>query len=141
MFVDIGKGGSDIKAMAEALGRLASLVLRVSSPLTPRERIQEIVAQLTGIGGPRSTGFGRNRVRSLPDALAQALEEQYLLGDDVHPALPSESAEFGIGEVALPEPPAPQSGVQADLCPSCGNTSLVAIEGCQSCYNCGHSEC
>ncbi|MCA9776687.1 MAG: ribonucleoside-diphosphate reductase, adenosylcobalamin-dependent, partial [Candidatus Eremiobacteraeota bacterium] len=138
VFVDIGKGGSDIKAMAEALGRLASLVLRVSSPLTPRERIQEIVNQLTGIGGPRSTGFGRNRVRSLPDALAQALEEQYLLED-------SEEDEEYYGTVAdyqvEIEMPAPQSGVQADLCPSCGNTSLVAIEGCQSCYNCGHSEC
>jgi ribonucleoside-diphosphate reductase alpha chain len=85
VFVDIGKGGSDIKAMAEALGRLASLVLRVSSPLTPRERIQEIVSQLSGIGGPRSMGFGRNRVRSLPDALAQALEEQYLLEEEPHP--------------------------------------------------------
>jgi len=138
VFVDIGKGGSDIKAMAEALGRLASLVLRVSSPLTPRERIQEIVNQLTGIGGPRSTGFGRNRVRSLPDALAQALEEQYLLEDsaeeeDYYGTVADYSVELEI--------PAPQAGVQADLCPSCGNTSLVAIEGCQSCYNCGHSEC
>lgn len=140
VFVDIGKGGSDIKAMAEALGRLASLVLRVSSPLTPRERVQEIVNQLGGIGGPRSTGFGRNRVRSLPDALSQALEEQYLLGDETHPALPQNvTPEIEI-KMNLPEPQE-AIGVQADLCPSCGNTSLMAIEGCQSCYNCGHSEC
>ena len=138
VFVDIGKGGSDIKAMAEALGRLASLVLRVSSPLTPRERIQEIVSQLNGIGGPRSTGFGRNRVRSLPDALAQALEEQYLLGDECHPAV---SPSLETGTSVKSEEPTPGAGMQADLCPSCGNTSLMAIEGCQSCYNCGHSEC
>jgi hypothetical protein len=78
------------------------------------------------------------RVRSLPDALAQALEEQYLLED-------SQEDEDYYGTVAdytvELEMPAPKSGVQADLCPSCGNTSLVAIEGCQSCYNCGHSEC
>ena len=143
VFIDIGKGGSDIKAMAEALGRLASLVLRVSSPLTPRERIQEIVSQLSGIGGPRSMGFGRNRVRSLPDALAQALEEQYLLDDESHhpqvmkglPApVPQAEEEPHHGLV-------PGGEVQADLCPGCGNTSLVAIEGCQSCYNCGHAEC
>jgi ribonucleoside-diphosphate reductase alpha chain len=138
VFVDIGKGGSDIKAMAEALGRLASLVLRVSSPLTPRERIQEIVSQLSGIGGPRSMGFGRNRVRSLPDALAQALEEQYLLEEESHHSvvvskpIPVPASETG---------PAPQQGVQADLCPGCGNMSLMAVEGCQTCYNCGHSEC
>ena len=37
-FVDIGKGGTDVKAMAEAIGRLMSLVLRIASPLTPLER-------------------------------------------------------------------------------------------------------
>lgn len=138
VFVDIGKGGSDIKAMAEALGRLTSLVLRVSSPLTPRERIYEIVNQLSGIGGPRSMGFGRSRVRSLPDALAQALEEQYLLED-------SPGAHKPVMESPLEDTPElpeePVNAVQADLCPGCGNTSLVLIEGCQSCYNCGHSEC
>lgn len=139
VFVDIGKGGSDIKAMAEALGRLASLVLRVSSPLTPRERIQEIVSQLSGIGGPRSMGFGRNRVRSLPDALAQALEEQYLLEDEnrhpqVHKQAPPSEEQFQSTHLNASE-------AQADLCPGCGNTSLVAVEGCQSCYNCGHAEC
>ena len=139
VFVDIGKGGSDIKAMAEALGRLASLVLRVSSPLTPRERIQEIVSQLSGIGGPRSMGFGRNRVRSLPDALAQALEEQYLLeSSEQHPAQAMEP--LALPEV-VEEAKAQGSPIRADLCPGCGNTSLVSIEGCQSCYNCGHSEC
>lgn len=143
VFVDIGKGGSDIKAMAEALGRLASLVLRVSSPLTPRERIQEIVSQLSGIGGPRSMGFGRSRVRSLPDALAQALEEQYLLDDEVHhpqvkKGLPAPIVE-NDGDAEHDH--ATAADVQADLCPGCGNTSLVAIEGCQSCYNCGHAEC
>lgn len=140
VFVDIGKGGSDIKAMAEALGRLASLVLRVSSPLTPRERVQEMVSQLSGIGGTRSTGFGKNRVRSLPDAVAQALEEQYLQDETVKEQYhPMRSAH----ELPALEEKAKSggAGVVADICPGCGNTSLVAIEGCQSCYNCGHSEC
>lgn len=140
VFVDIGKGGSDIKAMAEALGRLASLVLRVSSPLTPRERIQEIVSQLSGIGGPRSMGFGRNRVRSLPDALAQALEEQYLLEDEVHHPQVSKGTSTPLEDEGA-HAHGTAAEVQADLCPGCGNTSLVAIEGCQSCYNCGHAEC
>ena len=145
VFVDIGKGGSDIKAMAEAIGRLASLVLRVSSPLSPKERIYEIVNQLSGIGGPRSLGFGKSRVRSLPDALAQALEEQYLVDS-------SDSFESEMDAVESPqkEPRHDHNGGKsnsaaqnptADLCPSCGNTTLVAVEGCQTCYSCGHSEC
>src|SRR5437667_9669945 len=77
VFVETGKTGSDIKAMAEAMGRLMSLVLRLASPLTPREKVQQIVNQVRGIGGARSLGFGKDRGRSLPDAVAQALEEQY----------------------------------------------------------------
>ncbi len=131
VFVDIGKGGSDIKAMAEALGRMASLVLRFQSPLSPKERVNEIINQLSGIGGPRSLGFGKNRVRSLPDALAQALEEQYL-----------ESADSGEYEEAPPIHHAtPKTQINADICPSCGNVSFQAIEGCQTCYSCGYSEC
>jgi ribonucleoside-diphosphate reductase alpha chain len=132
VFVDIGKGGSDIKAMAEALGRMASLVLRFNSPLSPKERVNEIINQLSGIGGPRSMGFGKNRVRSLPDALAQALEEQYLESAD--------SGEMEIEEHTAPAR-APKSQVSADICPSCGNVSFQAIEGCQTCYSCGYSEC
>jgi ribonucleoside-diphosphate reductase alpha chain len=134
VFVDIGKGGSDLKAMAEAIGRLSSLVLRLSSPLSPREKISEIVNQLSGIGGPRSFGFGKNRVRSLPDAVAQALEEQYMLSFDSQ----EEEAEHHQANQAQMNQ---HTEVAADLCPSCGNTTLVQIEGCQTCHSCGHSEC
>lgn len=137
LFIEIGKGGSDIKAMAEALGRLASLVLRVSSPLSPKERVQEIVKQLGGIGGPRSTGFGKTRVRSLPDALSQALEENYLgAEEELDVATPAYRQEV-LGETR------DSLGMEAfaDLCPECGNTSFVFTEGCTTCYSCGHSEC
>lgn len=88
VFVDLGKAGSDIKAMAEAVGRLMSLVLRISSPLSPIERIQEIVNQLKGIGGASSLGFGPHRILSLPDAVGKVLEEHYLSPDSprMHPA-------------------------------------------------------
>src|SRR5437588_2758462 len=53
-FINIGSSGSDVMAVAEALGRLISLVLRTPSPLTQQEKIAEIVHQLSGIGGSRS---------------------------------------------------------------------------------------
>ena len=74
VFVNVGKAGSDIAALAEALGRLISLNLRILSPLSQTDRIKEIADQLRSIGGSRSVGFGMQQVRSLPDAVARALE-------------------------------------------------------------------
>ncbi len=73
VFVNIGKAGSDLSAMAAALGRTVSTLLRLNSPVSSRRRAEEVVDQLSGIGGARSVGFGPNKVRSLPDAVAQAL--------------------------------------------------------------------
>ncbi len=73
VFINNGKSGSDVMAMADALGRMISFVLRIHSPVPQRERIREIVSELSGIGGARSVGFGENRVRSLPDAVAKVL--------------------------------------------------------------------
>ena len=63
--------------MADALGRMISLNLRLSGHLSPRERIRQVVAQLIGIGGARSVGFGENKVRSLPDAVAKVLSKHF----------------------------------------------------------------
>src|SRR3989344_422736 len=77
IFMTIGKVGSDVAAMADALGRMISLNLRLTDGLSPRERIRQVVAQLIGIGGARSIGFGKDRVRSLPDAIAKVLSLHY----------------------------------------------------------------
>ena len=74
-FITIGKSGSDIAAMADALGRMISLALRLQSPVSARERVRQIVGQLSGIGGMRTVGFGENRVRSVPDAVAKVFAE------------------------------------------------------------------
>ena len=77
VFITIGKSGSDVAAMADGLGRLISLNLRIEDGVPHRERIRQIVAQLAGIGGARSVGFGKDRVRSLPDAVAKILASHF----------------------------------------------------------------
>jgi ribonucleoside-diphosphate reductase alpha chain len=143
VFLEIGKAGSDIKAMAEAMGRLMSLTLRMASPVSPVERVREIVKQITGIGGARSYGFGKRRVLSLPDAVGQALAENYLnvaySGEES-----DQSAEmaFDTGELVLPkQAESAIPATSADLCPNCGDSAFVRVEGCQTCYACGYSEC
>jgi ribonucleoside-diphosphate reductase alpha chain len=77
VFITVGKSGSDVAAMADALGRMISLNLRLNGMLSSRERVRQVVAQLIGIGGARSVGFGENRVRSLPDAIAKVLSRHF----------------------------------------------------------------
>ena len=133
VFVEIGKGGSDLKAMAEAMGRLMSLLLRLASPVAPLEKVQEIVNQIRGIGGARSFGFGKNKVLSLPDAVGKALEEHYgVEGYDNHINSNSESS---VPEIDHPH------GSPADICPICGHAAFVRQEGCMTCHACGYSEC
>ena len=57
------------------MGRLISLTLRMPSPLSTKRRLEEVVAQLSGIGGGRPLGFGPQRVLSLPDGIARVLAE------------------------------------------------------------------
>jgi ribonucleoside-diphosphate reductase alpha chain len=132
IFVEIGKGGSDIKAMAEAMGRLMSLLLRLASPVAPVEKVQEIVNQIRGIGGARSFGFGKDKVLSLPDAVGKALEEHY--------GVESYDNHINSNESSVPEIDHPHGG-PADICPICGHAAFVRQEGCMSCHACGHSEC
>lgn len=73
VFINVGRAGSDVQAMAEALGRLISKSLKMGSNVSTRERALVIVDQLKGIGGRRSVGFGPNKILSLPDAVSFAL--------------------------------------------------------------------
>jgi ribonucleoside-diphosphate reductase alpha chain len=156
VFLNVGKAGSDVAAVSEALGRLISLSLRLPSPLSPNERLQQVVDQLAGIGGGRSMGFGPNRVRSLPDAVAQVLAQH--LADYADAILRASAEADGLDDGSYEHtPPAlleteghsstdqlalPIADRQiGDLCPDCGQATFIPTEGCRKCYACGYSEC
>jgi ribonucleoside-diphosphate reductase alpha chain len=124
VFINIGKAGSDIAAMSEALGRLATLFLKHAGIPTSDEKVQMLVKHLSDIGGSTSVGFGANRVSSVPDALAKTLkhhvEESWRsCGIDLHIA----------------------AGTGMDICPTCGIAALAREEGCFICRSCGYSKC
>jgi ribonucleoside-diphosphate reductase alpha chain len=180
MFVNVGKAGSDVTAMAEALGRLISLTFRMASPIPPIERAHKIAAELIGIGGARSLGFGENRVRSLPDAVAKVMDRHFGFftkhrldasangnglsamaknsngagaanGERSEQIAENGKEEPGgaVNQTVVVQPaliaetnPTPRERlVTVDLCPSCGEGSLVFEESCKKCYSCGYSEC
>jgi ribonucleoside-diphosphate reductase alpha chain len=130
VFLNVGKVGSDVAAVSEATGRLISLILRMPSALPASERLRWVLDEMAGIGGGRPLGFGANRVRSLPDGIAQVLAEH--LSD-----LPPMHEEERHEQLALPIAQRPIG----DICPECGEAAFLNIEGCRKCATCGYSEC
>jgi ribonucleoside-diphosphate reductase alpha chain len=153
VFINVGNSGSDILAMAEALGRVISKSLTFGSNLSTRERAVIITSQLKGIGGSRSVGFGESRIASLPDAVAKALAlDMGLVGqgykmDVSNGHLNGQNGASEDGQIALTQKVGGMDkqlsllARKADVCPSCGNASLVNEMGCKTCHGCGYSEC
>lgn len=113
VFINVGKAGSDVAAMAEALGRTISTALRLRGDLGTKDRAKEIAEQLSGIGGRRSVGFGPNKIRSLPDAISVAFSAHY--GFKINGNLNHFGASLNVaGATAVAVHPAP-NGVEQTL--------------------------
>jgi ribonucleoside-diphosphate reductase alpha chain len=130
VFVNVGKSGSDIHADSEAMGRLISMVLRMTSNVSIAKRMENIISQLRGIGGARGHRDSSTKVviHSLPDAIALTLEE--FMKDWSNkvtnaPALLSTT----------------YKAYNKDICPECGHAAMIRVERCQKCENCGYAAC
>ncbi len=144
IFLNVGKAGSDVFAMSEALGRVCSLFLRYGDH---GNKVNLLIKHLKGIGGSGAIGFGPNRVESIADAVAKALENHAGLEADAEPS----SADAGAPSAPAQQPDVQSGGIgetviraasnSTDLCPSCGAAALINIEGCKNCTNCGYSKC
>jgi ribonucleoside-diphosphate reductase alpha chain len=137
VFVRLGKAGSDLEADAEAIGRLLSLILRLPSPMTKEQRLREVIDQLEQIGGSRVSGFGTERVRSMPDGIARALNRflETVTGNEGNLSL--QTVENPISLNGNPH----QQATTRDFCPRCRQASLVTQQGCLRCRDCGYKEC
>jgi ribonucleoside-diphosphate reductase alpha chain len=112
-FVILGKPGGTAAAFSDALGRMISLAMTHGA--TPAE----IVHQLRGIQDGHPAGVGPNAVLSVPDGVARAMAEHYLVEDGI-----AEARELPI----------------IGACPDCGS-GLTRQEGCVVCHSCGYSKC
>lgn len=136
IFLNVGKAGSDVFAMSEALGRVCSLFLRYGDH---GNKVQLLIKHLKGIGGSGAIGFGANRVESIADAVAQALE---MHGDHSDSAEDYVTATKEVIHETTAQYAVTRSAASSlDLCPSCGSASLINSEGCKNCSNCGYSKC
>ena len=120
-FVKVGKSGEDMSAITEGYGRLLSLALKGGIS------IEDIIEQLTGIGGETQQGFGEAKVKSLPDGIAKGLQE----------AVDVENKYSGNENGNKKNKNSIKSG---NLCSKCG-FQLVMQESCEKCLNCGDGKC
>ena len=126
--------------MAEGLGRVVSLILRMNSPLMGKKKLELIIEQLAGIGGAKTLGFGDNKIRSLPDAVAKVLVRHFALSMANGNGNVKKVAEIKQPSLMPMEAKVPVAN-SFDICPDCGVASFAYEEGCKKCYSCGYSEC
>lgn len=99
-----------------ALTRMISAVFRRGG------KVDFVAEELQAVFDPQGGAFMDGRyVPSLPAAIGRIVSEH--LGHET------------------PQAPTEASAVEAASCPKCGQKSLVRIEGCDSCLECGHSKC
>jgi ribonucleoside-diphosphate reductase alpha chain len=95
--------------------------------LSAQRRLEEVISQLSRIGGGQPTGFGPAKILSLPDAIARTLAEHI---GQLKPAPGQTPVPGGNGRKAV-----------GDLCKECGQATFVYEEGCKKCLSCGFNEC
>lgn len=69
IWVTVGKSGTEVQSLCEALSRLINLLLE------QQVSIPEICRQIRGIRGADSEGLGPNRILGLADLVGKALQE------------------------------------------------------------------
>jgi ribonucleoside-diphosphate reductase alpha chain len=118
--------------------------------MTPTERLSELHDQLEGIGGSNAIGMGKNKVKSMPDAIAKSIHEitvrqverrDHLIAI-INPNAATHTEAHNDVQIVTPTHVVKNDRrVRMDLCPTCGENALVSEEGCQHCNNCGYSRC
>ena len=160
VFATVGKTGGFFAAKSEAICRLISLALRSGIPAP------EVIDQLKGIRGPMPSWTPRGMVLSIPDAVAQILEDHTRAPQAMLPL--DDAPKIETGMETLPEAEVikmaafdahPAVGLSfkktapamarvaniadtgfAPQCPECSGM-LTLGEGCMTCQNCGYSKC
>jgi len=146
IMINVGKAGSDVFAMSEALGRVSTLFLRFGE-LPDGNKARLLIKHLKGIGGSGAVGFGTNRVESIADAVAKALEI-HMNGENSDDSIAA-TLDLGLEISKTNNNNHSHNGSKdgegfpdgLDLCPTCGSASLVNEEGCKHCLSCGYTKC
>jgi ribonucleoside-diphosphate reductase alpha chain len=154
VFSQLGKAGGFFGAQTEAICRMISLGLRSGIG------INDVIDQLKGIRGPDPVFHNGERILSLPDAIANVLENHIKRGQTelqldftkLAAAKPmAKKEEVPVFEAVTKDLKTANTSVvasrtsianmgHAPACPDC-SSMLVMAEGCMKCETCGYSKC
>ena len=148
-FITVGKSGSELKAMTEALSRVISIALRSGC------RLEDLIGTLKGLSGKEVWMFDyddEHVIRSIPDAISVLLEKLAGQGRSVTSALSNEGVTVTKPKVTPLDKDKDKEykkdtttgGSSSDhsevACPECG-APMELISGCAYCFSCGYSPC
>jgi ribonucleoside-diphosphate reductase alpha chain len=148
LFATLGKSGGYTASFTEAVSRLVSLCLRSGIDAN------EVAKQLEGIRSPKMAFDKRDKILSVPDALAKAIRrhDTGALHSSVQARLDSVGVKRpkgagakgdGVDMADVDAEDAMQQLIDRGdnpECPDC-SSALLLQEGCIKCTNCGYSEC
>jgi hypothetical protein len=162
LWLVVGKSGTEIQSLCEAICRLTNLLLAHQVP------VAEITRQLRGIRGADSEGLGPHRILGLADLIGKVLQEapvtisssviaptlavqtntlvQVPVAEAVSHTVDSynETAQLKTGSELLSQSllNLSDNNHRMSLCPECGS-ELQAMNGCSggACQVCGFSSC
>ena len=123
VFTRIGKAGGCASSQNEAIGRLVSASLRAG--VSP----SHIIKQLVGITCHLPNGFGDKKVLSCADALGKALGVILKGQPQTNDNTPREEGIYRSITISM-----------RGACPECGGP-IESAGSCNSCRQCGYSEC
>jgi hypothetical protein len=154
IWITVGKSGTEVQSLCEAIARLVNLLLASGTP------ISTVVKELRGIRGGDAEGFGPHRVLGLADLIGKVLQEAPEVGavqpqpavlqvqiapvissQPTEPALSAKPVTLVNSDPAWANLPT-DSRHSASLCPECGS-ELHQMNGCSggACNVCGYSSC
>ncbi|MEM4034662.1 MAG: adenosylcobalamin-dependent ribonucleoside-diphosphate reductase [Candidatus Micrarchaeaceae archaeon] len=157
VFVNMGRAGSQEKSYSEAIGRIISRYLQAGGD------VKNIINSIKGIRANDSITWYRGiKLYSVPDAIAKAIEVAMGISGIITNPLDSmqsdgkqlqvnaeEKEKQNKSENEHEEDTIAEEGVQGDenkaikaeICPACGERTLVYENGCYICKNCGYTKC
>jgi len=119
VFINVGKAGTTLNSMFQAVGRIISVGLRHDARLA-----EKFIKTLKGIEIGEFYRCGKIKAKGLPDMIAKVME-------DVIERRKGKNCEASYIEEKK----------VGDLCPQCGTLSLMREGNCMVCEKCGFTTC